>query len=83
MDQNISNEKKAAGRAAAADGNHSLKDHYLEQLKLVPNLRNLLGGASLKDTLVKSASDYSYSADRYAGDHYRLIGDAAGQFYNY
>lgn len=80
MDQNISNDKKAAGHAA--DANHSLKDHYLEQLKLVPSLRGLLGDATLKGTPVKSASDYSYSADRYAGDHYRLVGDAAGPFYN-
>lgn len=60
---------------------------YLETLELAPGLRKLLGDAKLIDhlgsdgdngSLVHTASDYSYSADRYAGDGWRLIGDAGG-----
>ena len=32
------------------------------------------------DTTVKSATDYSYAATEYAGDHFRLVGDASGKF---
>ena len=32
------------------------------------------------EPLVKSATDFSYSADQYAGNGYRIIGDAGGQF---
>jgi hypothetical protein len=30
---------------------------------------------------VRTASDYSYSASSYAGENYRIVGDAAGKFY--
>lgn len=30
---------------------------------------------------VRTASDYSYSASSYAGENYRMVGDAAGKFY--
>jgi len=81
MDSAISAKKKAEGRKASPNGEHSLKDHYLEQIKLVPGLGNLLEGATLKEDddyyHVRSAADFSYAADKYAGDHYRLIGDAS------
>ena len=60
---------------------------YLETLQLAPGLKKLLGDGKLIDhlgsdhengSLVHSASDYSYSADRYAGDGWRVIGDAGG-----
>ena len=60
---------------------------YLEALELAPGLRKLLGNAKLIDhlgsdsdngSLVHTASDYSYSADRYAGEGWRVIGDAGG-----
>lgn len=83
MDSSISASKKSAGRASSADGEYSIKDHYLDQLKFVPGLEALLEGASLKEDgenyFVRSASDFSYAADRYAGDHFRLIGDASGK----
>ena len=60
---------------------------YLETLELAPGLKKLLGDGKLVDHLgsgdgnrgfVHTASDYSYSADRYAGDGWRVIGDAGG-----
>ncbi len=30
---------------------------------------------------VRTASDYSYSASSYAGENYRMVGDAAGKFH--
>lgn len=59
-------------------------------LLLVPNLRRLIGcgiliskpssdsSKSSADTLVQSMADYSYSAPRYAGDTFRIVGDAGG-----
>ncbi|TFK18107.1 FAD/NAD(P)-binding domain-containing protein [Coprinopsis marcescibilis] len=73
MDQVISTKKKSDARAANQEA--SLKDHYLEQLFLAPGIKDLLGAGTLVGD-VKSASDYSYSPDRYSGDHYRLVGDA-------
>ncbi|KAF9445368.1 FAD/NAD(P)-binding domain-containing protein [Macrolepiota fuliginosa MF-IS2] len=80
MDSSISAKKKADGRKASPTGEHSLKDHYLEQIKLVPTLKKFLENANLKedaDHTIRSAADFSYAADRYAGDHYRLVGDAS------
>ena len=61
---------------------------YLETLELAPGLKKLLGDGKLVNhlgtadddgqILVHTASDYSYSADRYAGDGWRVIGDAGG-----
>ncbi|KAJ7780262.1 hypothetical protein DFH07DRAFT_468316 [Mycena maculata] len=83
MDSKISANKKAAAAAAANGNGHTLQDHYLSQLPLVPKLKNLLGSAELRvdpDGLipaVRSASDFSYTASRYSGDHFRLVGDAS------
>ena len=54
-----------------------MKDHYLNQMQYTPRLSELLSEATLQST-IKTASDYSYAASSYAGDHYRLAGDAAG-----
>ena len=65
----------------------SATQRYLETLELAPGLRKLLGDAKLIDhlgsdgdngSLIHTASDYSYSADRHAGDGWRIIGDAGG-----
>ncbi|KAJ7279073.1 hypothetical protein C8J57DRAFT_1502903 [Mycena rebaudengoi] len=81
MDGKISASKKATGSAAAGNGGHTLQDHYLAQLEFVPKLKALLGSAQLlEDTespTVRSASDYSYTASRYSGENYRLVGDAS------
>lgn len=60
---------------------------YLETLELAPGVKKLLEGGKLinhigtdnnNPKLVHSASDYSYSADRYSGEGWRIIGDAGG-----
>ena len=74
MHQDISNQKKAA---AAEKG---LEAHYLEQLKLAPGVQDLIGeNGTYVQGSVRSTADYSYHATSYSGDHYRLIGDAAGE----
>ncbi|KAJ7482206.1 hypothetical protein B0H11DRAFT_2232430 [Mycena galericulata] len=80
MDSKTSVSKKAA--AAAADGKgHTLQEHYLSQLAFTPKLKKLLGAAELRvdasGQTIKSASDFSYTASRYSGDHFRLVGDAS------
>ena len=79
------NETASAERKAAAKRAHgvapSLKQHYLECLQLSPGLIALLGDATFVEDgphpAVQSASDFSYSAPAYSGDHFRLVGDAA------
>jgi hypothetical protein len=82
MDSSISPQKKAEGRKTSSNGDYTLRDHYLDQLQFVPGLKDLLEGATLKEDGeyygIRSAADYSYAADKYAGDHYRIIGDASG-----
>ncbi|KAJ7594033.1 hypothetical protein C8J56DRAFT_776821 [Mycena floridula] len=74
MDLATSNRKKI-------EGNDSLESHYIEQLAFAPGLQKLLVGATLKTagsaTAIRSASDFSYSATEYSGDHFRLVGDAS------
>ncbi|KAF7348029.1 FAD/NAD(P)-binding domain-containing protein [Mycena sanguinolenta] len=70
MHQTASNAKKST--------KPTLTDHYLDQLQFVPGVRELIGeeGSMISDS-IKSAADYSYSATRYSGDHFRIVGDAA------
>ena len=51
-------------------------------------MKKLIGDGELVDhlgpdggspSLVHSASDYSYSVDRHAGDGWRIVGDAGGK----
>ena len=84
MDSAISSQKKTEGRKTNDTGGYSLKEYYLDQFQFVPGVRNLLDGATMKEDdeyhHVRSASDFSYAADKYAGDHYRIIGDASGEY---
>ena len=82
MNQDIRNRKKK--EAKSVPGVSSLQTHYLEEVKKVPGLIKLLGeAATLRNAgqpgAVKSTSDFSYSASSYAGDHYRIAGDAGGK----
>ncbi|KAJ7176705.1 FAD/NAD-binding domain-containing protein [Mycena filopes] len=56
----------------------SLEEHYREQLRLAPGIMGLIGakGAYIAGSC-KSVGDNSYHAPSYAGNHYRLVGDAA------
>jgi hypothetical protein len=65
------------------------EQRYLKGLDLVPGLKRLLGfkGKMVRGegevSTVRTASDYSYSASSYAGENYRIVGDAAGKFLLY
>lgn len=48
---------------------------YKEILKLAPGILKLLENAEFVSG-VRTASDYSYSADEYAGPYFRIVGDA-------
>ena len=81
LDQDTSNRKKKELKSAS--GVSSLQAHYVEEVQKVPGLMDLLGKATLRNSgqpgAVKSTSDFSYSASSYAGDHFRIVGDAAGK----
>ncbi|KAG1850803.1 putative halogenase [Suillus subalutaceus] len=81
MDQESSNRKKKASRAASGGSGSNLLAHYKEELlSRAPGVLKLIGKATLRNDgtpeAVKSASDFSYSASSYAGDHFRLAGDS-------
>lgn len=84
MDMEVTIQKKAALREKNPDA-YSLKAHYLDQMQYAPGVQELLKDATFREDGgeggVKSASDFSYSANYYAGDHYRLVGDAAGMLF--
>ncbi|KAI9511635.1 hypothetical protein F5148DRAFT_1274153 [Russula earlei] len=52
---------------------------YIDALDLAPTVNRLLGcKGEPESTTVYTARDYSYCASYYAGEHFRLVGDAAG-----
>jgi len=63
---------------------------YLSDISLAPGVLNLIGsgvlvskistGDSVTEPAIRSASDFSYSAEQYAGNGYRIAGDAGGEF---
>ncbi|KAG1896578.1 putative halogenase [Suillus fuscotomentosus] len=61
-------------------GSNLLAHYKQELLSNAPGVLKLMGDATLRNDgtpmAVKSAGDFSYSAPSYAGDHYRLAGDA-------
>lgn len=79
----VAGSQRRAATKRANGGAPTLKEHYLDCLTLTPGLIDLLGDAKLVEDgpypVVQSASDFSYNAPTYSGDHYRLIGDAAGE----
>ncbi|KZS94791.1 FAD/NAD-P-binding domain-containing protein [Sistotremastrum niveocremeum HHB9708] len=84
MDVESSIAKKASGSARSAPKPWKLTHHYVEQLRsFVPGIWKFLEGATMATEAetdgpsVKSATDYSYTASCYSGDHFRLVGDAA------
>ncbi len=62
------------------------EQRYLSALDLAPGVKQLLGpdGVMLREDsesdTVRTASDYSYSASYYAGENFRIVGDAGGKF---
>ena len=69
------------------DSCSAAEQRYLKALDLAPGVNQLLssngrmvrGEAEL--ATVRTASDYSYSASSYAGEYFRIVGDAAGKYY--
>ncbi|KAJ7042942.1 FAD/NAD-binding domain-containing protein [Mycena alexandri] len=55
----------------------SLEEHYREQLQLAPGIMALIGSKGTFISGCKSVGDSSYHAPSYAGNHFRLVGDAA------
>jgi hypothetical protein len=60
--------------------NSHLTIRYLSNISLAPGIVKLITlSGILNEGSVKSASDFSYSAPSYAGNGYRIIGDAGGR----
>ncbi len=57
----------------------SMASRYISALSLAPGLVDLVNPhGKLVQGSIRSASDFSYSAPSYAGNGYRIIGDAGG-----
>jgi hypothetical protein len=82
MDKQIMLEKRMCIQNAAKSGRQSLQDFYLSELKRAPGLIKLIGKGTLRYSgepdAVKMGNDQSYAATSYAGDHFRIAGDAGG-----
>lgn len=78
MNQEVSNNKKRTHPSGSAP---SLQQFYKEELRFAPGVLQFIGTGELR-TDIKSASDYSYSASSYAGEGYRIVGDAGGECAN-
>lgn len=88
VNQSIYNEKLKlplppppfASSAIPNPTNSIIVSRYVSSLSLAPGVVKLISNTGkLGEHSVKSASDFSYSAPSYAGNHYRIIGDAGGQ----
>ena len=73
----------------SASAQSTLAERYLTFLHLAPGVQALMGeGAELirvedengNAPAARSASDFSYSAEEYAGCGWRVVGDAGGKF---
>lgn len=54
---------------------------YLSSLPLAPGIIRLITSVGvLENGSIKSANDFSYSAPSYAGNRYRIVGDAGGNW---
>ncbi|KAK7045666.1 hypothetical protein VNI00_007499 [Paramarasmius palmivorus] len=63
--------------AAPNPNNSTMTARYLSNLSLAPGLVKLISEkGQMEEGSVKSASDFSYSAPSYAGNGYRIAGDA-------
>lgn len=92
MDQKAYNEKLkqafppspfASSQVPNPTGSNSVA-LYLCNLSLAPGIIKLITSAGyMIEGSVKSGSDYSYSASCYAGNHYRIVGDAGGRSFSF
>jgi flavine halogenase len=66
------------GHWASSDGKKlSIKEHYDNMFQYAPHIKDFIKEGEMIPGTTHSSSDYSYWASGYAGDHYRLVGDAA------
>ena len=81
MDKDIMADKRK--RYTTDDYEEKNRQMYSEEMKRAPGLIKLLGDAQLLVSEgispVKTTSDFSYAARDYAGDHFRIAGDAGGK----
>ena len=67
------------GAAASNHGGSHLVARYIDSIGLAPGVVKLITQSGVMvEGSVKSASDFSYSSNSYAGEGYRIIGDAGG-----
>ena len=61
--------------------NSIIANRYLSSIPLAPAIIKLITSAgALENGSIKSANDFSYSAPSYAGNRYRIVGDAGGNW---
>jgi flavin-dependent dehydrogenase len=82
----VMNQKAFNKKVKSSGPDSTLVTRYRSHIELAPGLLKLIGNGVLTtkvsnedgrvDPLVRSATDFSYSADQYAGNGYRLAGDA-------
>ena len=78
---------RARSGSQSARTHATLADRYLTFLHLAPGVQALIGEDATLERVedengqapaARSASDWSYSADAYAGEGWRIVGDAGG-----
>lgn len=58
----------------------AMVSRYISNLSLAPGVVLLISSTGIMDEgSVRSASDFSYSAPIYAGNGFRIVGDAGGE----
>jgi hypothetical protein len=76
------NQKESIRKNKKASPDSTLISRYIDNLNLAPGVVRLIGKGTLIEKggeTVRSASDFSYSAPSYAGNGYRIVGDAGGE----
>jgi len=69
-----------ASSCAPCSMDSTMVTRYLSNLSCAPGVVKLITPAGVLDLgSVKSASDFSYSSPTYAGNGYRIVGDAGGE----
>jgi flavin-dependent dehydrogenase len=78
----VMNQKASIRKNKKASPDSTLISRYIDNLNLAPGVVRLIGKGTLIEKggeTVRSASDFSYSAPSYAGNGYRIVGDAGGE----
>lgn len=88
------NQEELKIKVKSSNSDSTMVSRYRSYLHLAPGVMNLIGegvlasksvdsamdnGSPPKEQVIRSASDFSYSANQYSGNRYRIVGDAGGQ----